>query len=110
MPLEGIGGVDFFACFYIPEFDSFVITTAHQSLAVGTKINASDTMMHLEGVDFLAFFYIPEFDSTVPTTAHQSQIGSLEINYTETFQESDRALVTAILDYYAQRHGSYQLS
>jgi len=41
---------------------------------------------------------------------HQSQIGSLEINYTETFQESDRALVTAILDYYAQRHGSYQLS
>ena len=41
---------------------------------------------------------------------HQSQIGSLEINYTETFQESDRTLVTAILDYYAQRHGSYQLS
>lgn len=41
---------------------------------------------------------------------HQSQIGSLEINYTETFQESDRALVTAILDYYAQHHGSYQLS
>jgi hypothetical protein len=41
---------------------------------------------------------------------HQSQIGSLEINYTETFQESDRPLVTAILDYYAQRHGSYQLS
>jgi hypothetical protein len=41
---------------------------------------------------------------------HQSQIGSLEINYTETFQESDRALVTTILDYYAQRHGSYQLS
>ena len=41
---------------------------------------------------------------------HQSQIGSPEINYTETFQESDRTLVTAILDYYAQRHGSYQLS
>ena len=41
---------------------------------------------------------------------HQSQIGSLEINYTEAFQESDRSLVTAILDYYAQRHGSYQLS
>ncbi|MBE9075225.1 MAG: hypothetical protein EWV53_17720 [Microcystis panniformis Mp_MB_F_20051200_S9] len=41
---------------------------------------------------------------------HQSQIGSLEINYTETFQESDRTLVTAILDYYAQRHGPYQLS
>jgi hypothetical protein len=41
---------------------------------------------------------------------HQSQIGSLEINYTEAFQESDRTLVTAILDYYAQRHGSYQLS
>jgi len=41
---------------------------------------------------------------------HQSQIGSLEINYTETFQESDRPLVTAILDYYAQRHGSYRLS
>ena len=41
---------------------------------------------------------------------HQSQIGSLEINYTETFQESDRTLVTAILGYYAQRHGSYQLS
>ena len=41
---------------------------------------------------------------------HQSQIGSLEINYTETFQESDRTLVTAILDYYAQGHGSYQLS
>ncbi|GCL51957.1 hypothetical protein NIES3804_35450 [Microcystis aeruginosa NIES-3804] len=41
---------------------------------------------------------------------HQSQIGSLEINYTEAFQESDRALVAAILDYYAQRHGSYQLS
>jgi len=41
---------------------------------------------------------------------HHSQIGSLEINYTEAFQESDRALVTAILDYYAQRHGSYQLS
>lgn len=41
---------------------------------------------------------------------HQSQIGSLEINYTEAFQESDRALVTAILDYYAQHHGSYQLS
>ncbi|MFM7880867.1 MAG: hypothetical protein ACKO8H_03065 [Microcystis panniformis] len=41
---------------------------------------------------------------------HQSQIGSLEINYTATFQESDRTLVTAILGYYAQRHGSYQLS
>ncbi|MDB9419927.1 hypothetical protein [Microcystis aeruginosa] len=41
---------------------------------------------------------------------HQSQIGSLEINYTQAFQESDRTLVTAILDYYAQRHGSYQLS
>ncbi|MBE9264618.1 hypothetical protein IQ224_21725 [Microcystis sp. LEGE 00066] len=41
---------------------------------------------------------------------HQSQISSLEINYTETFQESDRPLVTAILGYYAQRHGSYQLS
>ena len=41
---------------------------------------------------------------------HQSQIGSLEINYTETFQESDRPLVTEILDYYAQRHGSYRLS
>ena len=41
---------------------------------------------------------------------HQSQIGSLEINYTETFQESDRTLVAAILDYYAQRHGPYQLS
>ena len=41
---------------------------------------------------------------------HQSQIGSLEINYTEAFQESDRSLVTAILDYYAQRHGSYRLS
>jgi hypothetical protein len=40
----------------------------------------------------------------------QSQIGSLEINYTETFEESDRSLVTAILDYYAQRHGSYQLA
>lgn len=41
---------------------------------------------------------------------HQSQIGSLEINYTEAFQESDRPLVTAILDYYAQDHGLYQLS
>ena len=41
---------------------------------------------------------------------HQSQIGSLEINYSEAFQESDRTLVTAILDYYAQRHGPYQLS
>lgn len=41
---------------------------------------------------------------------HQSQIGSLEINYAEAFQESDRPLVTAILDYYAQHHGSYQIS
>ncbi|NCQ96009.1 MAG: hypothetical protein EWV75_16500 [Microcystis wesenbergii Mw_QC_S_20081001_S30D] len=41
---------------------------------------------------------------------HQSQIGSLEINYSEAFQESDRTLVTAILDYYAQDHGLYQLS
>lgn len=40
----------------------------------------------------------------------ESQIGSLEINYTDDFVESDCALVTAILDYYAQRHGSYQLS
>jgi hypothetical protein len=40
----------------------------------------------------------------------QSQIGSLEINYTTAFDESDRSLVTAILEYYAQRHGSYQLS
>ncbi len=37
MPLEG---ADFFACFYIPEFDGVVITTAYQSLAVGTKINS----------------------------------------------------------------------
>ncbi|GBL11909.1 hypothetical protein MSj_03418 [Microcystis aeruginosa Sj] len=39
MPLEG---ADFLACFYIPEFDSPVPTTAHQCLAVGTKINACD--------------------------------------------------------------------
>ncbi len=65
----------------------FVITTAHQSLAVGTKINASDTMMHLEGVDFLAFFYIPEFDSTVPTTAHQSLAVGTKIN------ASDKAIM-----------------
>jgi hypothetical protein len=51
MPLEG---ADFFACFYIPEFDSVVTTTAHQSLAVGTKINAIDrAIMPLEGADFL---------------------------------------------------------
>jgi hypothetical protein len=63
---------------------------------------------HLEQVQGVETHLIPQqfqqFDY------HQSQIGSLEINYTEAFQESDRALVTAILDYYAQRHGSYQLS
>ena len=50
MPLEGL---DYF---YIPEFDSPVITTAHQSLAlVRTKINAPDrAFMPLEGEDFLA--------------------------------------------------------
>ncbi len=44
MPFEG---ADFLACFYIPEYDSPVITTAHQSLAVGTKINASDRVIKL---------------------------------------------------------------
>ncbi|GBL17172.1 hypothetical protein MTo_04502 [Microcystis aeruginosa NIES-1211] len=78
MPLEG---ADFFACLYIPEFDSFVITTAHQSLAVRTKINASDrAIMPLEGVDFFACFYIPEFDSLVNTTAHQSLAVGTKIN------------------------------
>jgi hypothetical protein len=40
----------------------------------------------------------------------QSQIESLVISYTDEFDERDRSLVTAILDYYAHRHGSYQLS
>jgi hypothetical protein len=52
MPLEG---ADFFACFYIPELDSPVITTAHQSIAVGAETDASDrVIMPLEGSDFLA--------------------------------------------------------
>jgi hypothetical protein len=40
----------------------------------------------------------------------QSQIESLVIHYTAEFEDNDSALVTAILDYYAARHGSYQLS
>ena len=78
MPLEG---ADFLACFYIPEFDSVVITTAHQSLAVGTKINAIDrVIMPLEGADFFACLYIPEFDGVVITTAHQSLAVGTKIN------------------------------
>ena len=66
MPFEG---ADFLACFYIPEFDSVVPTTAHQSLAVGTKINACDkVIMPLEGADFLTCLYIPQFDCGVTTT------------------------------------------
>ncbi len=57
MPLEG---ADFLGFFYIPEFDSLVTTTAHQSLTVVTKINAIDrATMPLEGVEFLACFYDP---------------------------------------------------
>ena len=52
MPLKG---ADFLACFYIPEFDSVVPTTAYQSLAVGAETDASDrVIMPLEGSDFLA--------------------------------------------------------
>ncbi len=75
--LEGLG----LACFYIPEYDSPVITTAYQSLAVGTKINAIDSAtMLLEGVEFFACFYIPEYDSPVITTAYQSLAVRTKIN------------------------------
>ncbi len=80
MPLEG-EGADYSARFYIPEFDSVIPTTAHQSLAVGTKINACDKLiMPLEGADFFACFYIPEFDGVVTTTAHQSLAVGTKIN------------------------------
>ncbi|MEG3436187.1 hypothetical protein V0288_03570 [Pannus brasiliensis CCIBt3594] len=39
-----------------------------------------------------------------------SQIGSLQIEYTEDFIDRDGERVRSILDYYANRHGSYRLS
>jgi len=79
-----------------------IIVYPRMSLAIYREIAS-----HLEQLEGIVTHLTPQqfqqFDY------HQSQIGSLEINYTETFQESDRSLVTAILDYYAQRHGSYQL-
>ncbi len=63
---------------------------------------------HLEQVNGVRAALRPrEFDRF---DYHQSQIGSLAIDYTTDFDDRDRPLVTAILDYYAERHGSYQLS
>jgi hypothetical protein len=57
------------------------MTTAHQSLAVGTKINASDkVIMPLEGADFLPVSTFQSLIVLSPTTAHQSLAVGTKIN------------------------------
>jgi hypothetical protein len=61
---------------------------------------------HLRQVEGVNVELIPQ--TSRQFNYHQSQIGGLSIAYPMNLSDRDRQLIKAILDYYAQIHGSYQ--
>jgi len=81
---------------------SQVIVYPDLPLAIYREIAA-----HLQQVKGVSVSLNPQ---TSPNFSYQtSQIEALELEYTADFEPSQKVEVQGILDYYAQRHGNYQV-
>jgi hypothetical protein len=81
--------------------------TCHQlPLAVYREVAAH--LRQVEGVDTRLIMRSLEHDPNENFDYYQSQVAALEINYVEDLAESDKLIVSQILDYYAQRYASWK--
>jgi hypothetical protein len=81
--------------------------TCHQlPLAVYREVAAH--LRQVAGVDTSLIMRSLDHDPQEKFDYYQSQVAAIEINYVEDLTARDKFIVSEILDYYAQRYGSWE--
>jgi len=81
--------------------------TCHQlPLAVYREVAAH--LRQVAGVDTDLIMRSLDHDPQEKFDYYQSQVAALKISYTADISETNRLMVSEILDYYAQRYGSWE--
>ena len=77
-------------------------------LPLGVYREVAAHLRQVEGVEASLIMRSLDGDPTAEFDYYQSQVAALQINYPDNMTQSDRERVSAILDYYAKRYGSWQ--